>query len=434
MISGTYQSQESESTTAHSNQQRAEHASAFEVEDHRPEAVAQRKLQKTILNSPRVKQLRAYQELTDTGSRENQLRADHVAQLKEKPNNTGLPDQLKSGIETLGGISMDHVKVHYNSGKPSQLNAHAYAQGSDIHLAPGQERHLPHEAWHVVQQAKGRVKPTMQLKAGVPVNDDAGLEKEADVMGAKAHTLGQTPLQRKENPSGQKEQIVQMVSGPGVVQRAARMIGGGVAKLHEPDDAVTTASVFSHGVYNNDIDVIDDMALGYYCPHQSLLNSNLTMMRLDTLYPAATGAPDNKWHNYTLNVADIGLSDEEATTRCNESHSALAEIKEATSTSAIVALLKAEDYNTIKAIHCREVNGADNQEWDPVANQAIVVEVPRVTVTRISLNGKWDTGGEQITAQTDVAVDFVFMDAENDYPSAKRVVEIDGENLSVENC
>lgn len=103
-----------------------------------------------------------------------------------KPNNTGLTEQLKSGIESLSGMSMDHVKVHYNSSQPTQLNAHAYAQGSDIHVAPGQEKHLPHEAWHVVQQAQGRVKPTMQMKAGVPVNDDRVLETEADVMGAKA--------------------------------------------------------------------------------------------------------------------------------------------------------------------------------------------------------------------------------------------------------
>lgn len=101
-------------------------------------------------------------------------------------NNTGLPNQLKSGIESLSGMSMDHVKVHYNSSQPAQLNAHAYAQGSEIHVAPGQEQHLPHEAWHVVQQAQGRVKPTRQMKSGVTVNDDAGLESEADVMGARA--------------------------------------------------------------------------------------------------------------------------------------------------------------------------------------------------------------------------------------------------------
>ncbi len=105
-----------------------------------------------------------------------------------RTNNTGLPDNLKAGIESLSGMSMDHVQVHRNSDKPAAVQAHAYAQGSDIHLGPGQEQHLPHEAWHVVQQAQGRVKPTMQLK-GVAVNDDLGLEREADVMGAKAMTM-----------------------------------------------------------------------------------------------------------------------------------------------------------------------------------------------------------------------------------------------------
>jgi hypothetical protein len=103
-----------------------------------------------------------------------------------RENHTGLPDHLKSGIENLSGFSLDDVKVNFNSNKPAQLNAHAYAQGTDIHVASGQEKHLPHEAWHVVQQKQGRVKPTMQMKGNVNVNDDEGLEKEADVMGAKA--------------------------------------------------------------------------------------------------------------------------------------------------------------------------------------------------------------------------------------------------------
>jgi len=113
--------------------------------------------------------------------------AEPIQQKSEAAsNNTGLPDNLKAGIENLSGYSMDDVKVHYNSDKPSQLQAHAYAQGTDIHVAPGQNKHLPHEAWHVVQQKQGRVKPTMQMKQGVSVNADAGLEKEADVMGVKA--------------------------------------------------------------------------------------------------------------------------------------------------------------------------------------------------------------------------------------------------------
>lgn len=103
----------------------------------------------------------------------------------QQQNQTGMPDNLKAGVETLSGLSMNDVKVHYNSAKPAQLHAHAYTQGTDIHVAPGQDKHLAHEAWHVAQQKQGRVKPTVQVK-GAEINDDAGLEKEADVMGEKA--------------------------------------------------------------------------------------------------------------------------------------------------------------------------------------------------------------------------------------------------------
>ena len=109
------------------------------------------------------------------------------------PNRTGLPDQLKAGVESLSGLSLDQVRVHRNSSKPAQLNAHAYAHGSDIHLAPGQEKHLPHEAWHVVQQAQGRVKPTSHLQR-VAINDDPALEHEADVMGTSALRVGRSSL------------------------------------------------------------------------------------------------------------------------------------------------------------------------------------------------------------------------------------------------
>ncbi|BDD06361.1 eCIS core domain-containing protein [Aureibacter tunicatorum] len=111
----------------------------------------------------------------------------------------GLPKQLKSGIESLSGQSMNDVKVHYNSDKPAQLQAHAFAQGNDIHLASGQEKHLPHEAWHVVQQKEGRVKPTRQMKGKVNINDDAGLEREADLMGAKAMSEGSKATNTQTN-------------------------------------------------------------------------------------------------------------------------------------------------------------------------------------------------------------------------------------------
>jgi hypothetical protein len=55
-------------------------------------------------------------------------------QQDHTPNNTGLPDDIKAGIENLSGYSMDDVSVHYNSPKPTQVQAHAYAQGTDIHM------------------------------------------------------------------------------------------------------------------------------------------------------------------------------------------------------------------------------------------------------------------------------------------------------------
>lgn len=111
--------------------------------------------------------------------------ANQAEVVQQQANNTGLPADLKQGMENISGVSLDSVKVHYNSQKPQQVNAHAFAQGTDIHLASGQEKHLPHELGHVVQQAQGRVKPTATV-AGVAINDSATLENEADQLGNMA--------------------------------------------------------------------------------------------------------------------------------------------------------------------------------------------------------------------------------------------------------
>ncbi|MFM2485433.1 eCIS core domain-containing protein [Celerinatantimonas yamalensis] len=100
-------------------------------------------------------------------------------------NQTGLPHSLKTGMEQLSGMNLDHVRVNYHSAKPAAVQAHAYAQGNHIHLASGQEKHLPHELGHVVQQMQGRVQPTTSV-AGMAVNDNPALEHEADKLGAKA--------------------------------------------------------------------------------------------------------------------------------------------------------------------------------------------------------------------------------------------------------
>ena len=107
-----------------------------------------------------------------------------AAEPKAAPNRGGLPAKLRAGVEALSGLFMGDVRVHRNSPEPAKLGALAYTRGTDIHLGPGQEQHLPHEAWHVVQQKQGRVHATTQFK-GVAINDDAKLEQEADQMSAK---------------------------------------------------------------------------------------------------------------------------------------------------------------------------------------------------------------------------------------------------------
>ena len=162
--------------------QKKERENSGSINDKRPEAIAENDLSAAISNA---------------------------APIQTKRNDTGLPDNLKSGIENLSGHSMDDVKVHYNSSKPSQLNAHTYAQGTQIHLAPGQHQHLPHEAWHVAQQKQGRVQPTTEVN-GASVNDDARLESEADAMGAKA--LQMQAIDSEGLVSSKPSDIVQRVT------------------------------------------------------------------------------------------------------------------------------------------------------------------------------------------------------------------------------
>jgi hypothetical protein len=151
-----------------------------------------------------------------TNEEEEPLQGKRIMQFQNldgiKPNNTGLPDNLKTGIENLSGYNMDDVKVHYNSNRPSQLQAHAFAQGSDIHVAPGQEKHLSHEAWHVAQQKQGRVQTTLQLADGLNINNSAQLENEADTMGSKA--LQMKTIENKDIGTKQTNPLMQT----GVVQ------------------------------------------------------------------------------------------------------------------------------------------------------------------------------------------------------------------------
>jgi hypothetical protein len=53
---------------------------------------------------------------------------------REKENHTGMPDNLKAGVENLSGIDMSEVRVHFSSSKPAEVGALAYTQGTNIGL------------------------------------------------------------------------------------------------------------------------------------------------------------------------------------------------------------------------------------------------------------------------------------------------------------
>jgi hypothetical protein len=105
----------------------------------------------------------------------------------------GIPAGVQAKMESALNVNLSGVNVHPNSHKATEVGALAFTQGSDIHVAPGHysphtssgQRLLGHELAHVAQQMAGRVQPTGEV-GGLPLNDSPALEKEADILGAKA--------------------------------------------------------------------------------------------------------------------------------------------------------------------------------------------------------------------------------------------------------
>jgi GNAT superfamily N-acetyltransferase len=209
----------------------------------------------------RTPQRSAAQEASRTAipaaSAEAQAGAQGVA-LDPPAYGIALPDGLKAGVEALSGIALDDVRVHFNSSRPAQLQALAYTQGNAIHIAPGQERHLPHEAWHVVQQRQGRVRATTQLD-GTAINDDAALEREADVMGGRALQLNASLHASSPTPFAAAQG-----HGPAAVQRSATArvsapipAGGSSYRLIAGEGGQQVGSVMVHAGDSAAIEVTD---------------------------------------------------------------------------------------------------------------------------------------------------------------------------------
>lgn len=82
-------------------------------------------------------------------------------------------------MEDAGGVDLADVRVHSGSSAPARHEADAYTAGGEIFLGPRGDDLLAHELWHVVQQRQGRVAASLRA-AGMPVNEDPALEREAD--------------------------------------------------------------------------------------------------------------------------------------------------------------------------------------------------------------------------------------------------------------
>jgi hypothetical protein len=111
-------------------QQGVEREGNLQLDDTRPEAIAQRKIQETANNSPQVKQLKEVKTLANNSPQVKQLRAvqtmadDNTTQLKE----------------------INEDETVQEKSETTQLNSAGIADKQNINL--------PHQAWHVAQQVK----------------------------------------------------------------------------------------------------------------------------------------------------------------------------------------------------------------------------------------------------------------------------------------
>ncbi len=102
-----------------------------------------------------------------------------------------LTPEVRGKMEQSFGADFSAVRVHEGP-QAEAMGALAYAQGTDLHFAPGQyapesargQELIGHELAHVVQQSEGRVNAPTQAKGAI--NADPSLEAEADTLGTKA--------------------------------------------------------------------------------------------------------------------------------------------------------------------------------------------------------------------------------------------------------
>jgi hypothetical protein len=194
-----------------------------------------------------------------------------------------------------------------------------------------------------------------------------------------------------------------------VVQRTGTVVDDfmGCAKLYVPEAKTSVAAYYCHGVYSKQIDPVGGIKLGYLAPHGSTTSTNATAVELSATHPAETDS-NGQWHSYILS-AEGNASDDSAWLEIAErAKKAVAWIKSPTTTGDVVAALKGLGYTDILAVHCREVFGEDNIDWDPLSNQEVEIEGLGWLVERSSMDGWLNSDGEPIDSKTSMAKDDLY--------------------------
>jgi len=134
-----------------------------------------------------------------------------------------LPQDVRARMEASFGMDLSAVRVHEGE-EAGARGAHAYAQGADLHFAPGRydphsERGLAllgHELAHVAQHAEGRAPGPQAYGAG----GDPALEAEADAMGERAargeraRPEGASSLTARHDPAGAIQRMIDRAAPP----------------------------------------------------------------------------------------------------------------------------------------------------------------------------------------------------------------------------
>lgn len=199
-----------------------------------------------------------------------------------------LPEDVRAKMDAAFGFDFSSVRIHEGE-HAAELGALAYTQGSSIHFAPGQyaphsergQELLGHELAHVVQQAQGRVQATAQAK-GAALNDDAGLEREADELGARAA--------RGEQVSGGGSYTASIIgerTGEGEAMQLKRVTDA------VPEGAVVAASRDSRWMIVQGLDT-----WGFANWHLTIFPSNQESWKGTYALPASGKRGVGKWMEY----------------------------------------------------------------------------------------------------------------------------------------